>query len=250
MKWANIKNIILGFLIIINIVMLAYTGISSWRQNAIPQKVIDASIEVLKNEGFRCSEDIFPSSYYNLPSLDVTFYSASDLSELFFGKQLAFRTVNNTLVAKQDDETLTVSSNYFIYETKNTPDETFSYSQIRSKLKKLGIDMSGSVYNETDGYFYKMYKKTNLFNMYIEAKLDKDGNICYVSAQWPKETTSKGNSKLSFTQKLMKIKEAFPQGGEIKNIELGYSLSLAGGNKYVFEPAWRILVDDELKILK
>ena len=250
MKWTNIKNIILGFLVGINILMIAYTGISTWRQNSISPSVVKASVKVLENEGFECPEDIFPSSYYDLPTLDATFYSASDLSELFFKKQLAFRTVGNTLVAKQDEETLTVSSNHFLYENENTPDEGASSGKIRRALKNLGIDMSGAVYNEKDGYFYKMYKKTNLFNMYIEAKLDKNGNICMVNAQWPKKTTPEESIKMSFIEHIMTLKTVFPSGGKIKNIELGYSLRLSGGENYVFDPAWRVNVNDDLKIVK
>lgn len=250
MKWANIKNIILGFLICVNVLFLAYISITTWQQRTIPEKVILASVKLIENEGFECSEDIFPSKYHDLPSLETTFYSASDLSELFFGKQVPFRTVGDTLVAKQEGKTLTVSSNHFIYESGCKPDSGSSLAKTKKALKELGINMNGAVYDEKDGYFYRMYKNTNLFDMYIDAKLGEDGKLCFVSAQWPKETASKGNIRISFIEHIMDLKPAFPAGGEIKNIELGYSLSLTGGDKYIFEPAWRINVNDELKILK
>ncbi len=250
MKWTNIKNIMLAFLVVINTLLLSYMGITTWKQNSIPDSVIKSSIKLLENEGFRCSEEIFPSSYRELPVLDVAFYSASDLSELFFERQLAFRTVDNTLVAKEGSATLSVSSNHFVYESGNSPVKDISYKKTKNALKDLGLDMSGAVYNEDDGYFYKMYKNANLFNMYIEAKLDKNGNLCYVEAQWPKELTPKENVKMSFIEKLMKIKDAFPAGGKVQNIELGYSLRSFGGSNYSFDPAWRVNVNDELKILK
>jgi hypothetical protein len=55
--------------------------------------------------------------------------------------------------------------------------------------------------------------------------------------------------KISFSESLIKLKNAFPDGGNIKNIELGYCLKHIGGEKFKFIPAWRVNVDGNLKIL-
>ena len=110
--------------------------------------------------------------------------------------------------------------------------------------------MSGAVYDNTENYFYCMYDDANLFNMSMRAKLDENGDLCYVSAYWPKELNSGEKHRISFVESIMKIKEQFPEGGNIETIELGYSLSSVGGEKFIFNPTWRIMVDGELKILE
>lgn len=249
MNWSKIKNIMITFLIFMNLFMIIFIAVTTFRESVIPSKVIKASINVLEKDGFLLNEELFPSKRYSLPVLDTKFYTASELSELLFKKQLAFRTIEDSLVAKEGRATLTVSGNHFIYESGYEKDDSFSPSKIKSTLTKAGINMDGSVYDENEDCFYYMHKKVNLFNMYLRAKLDDDGEICYLSAQWPSEFKEIEDKNLSFTDSVTKIKNAFPQGGTIKNIELGYSLSNST-NKYVFTPAWRINIDDNLAIIE
>ena len=119
MKWTKIKNIILSFLLAMNIFMLIIITITSEAKRAIPEKVIESSVSYLNRSGFEISDDIFPDMYYSLPSYSAKFYSASDLSTLFFNKQVAFSTIGNSLIAKESRSTLTVNSNHFTYESNN-----------------------------------------------------------------------------------------------------------------------------------
>ena len=248
MKWSRIKNIMLWFLIIINLFMLIFIAVDSYRKTIIPKEVISASMEYLEDSNFSCERDEFPKSYRYAPTLDVSFYSASDLAEVFFGKQVAFRTSENSLIADYEGCKLTVYSNYFTYTTPNQPVKASS-AQLSEALEKLGIDTAGMVYDKKNSCFYKMYKKANLFDMYITAQLDAKGNICTIKAQWPKKIKPLEEKKISFSENLIKLKKAFPEGGNIKNIELGYCLKHIGGEKFNFVPAWRVNVDGELKIL-
>ena len=250
MKWTRIKNIMLLFLIAMNIFMIAFIAVTTIQRSTVPEAVIEASLQVLEDAGFQCKRELFPTSYTTLPSLNTRFYSASDLSELFFGKQLAFKTVENSLIAKEGRATLTVAGNYFYYTNGYDADTSYSADQVKKELKKIGIDMSGAVYDKAKDTFYKMYNNTNLFNMYISAQLDSDGEICHITAQWPKSLSPTENREISFVESIMDVKAAFPQGGEIDNIELGYSLLPAGGDKYNFNPAWRVEIGKEIKILE
>lgn len=250
MKWTRIKDIMLYFLIAMNIFMLIFIAVTTMQQSVIPDKVINASIKVLQDSGFKCSKEIFPSSYYTLPTLDAQFYSASDLSDLFFGKQVAFSTEENSLVATEGYATLTVNSNAFTFDSGYTPDTSHSAKKVKRKLEKAGLDMEGAVYDEKSGRFYRTYNNTNLFDIYIEATLDSDGDICTVKAQWPKRLTAAAKKKISFVESTLKIAQAFPGGGTIKNIELVYSLHKSGGGKYIFNPSWRVLVNEEAKTLE
>ena len=109
--------------------------------------------------------------------------------------------------------------------------------------------MSGSVYDKKEDCFYFMYKDVNLFNMYISAKLDSDGELCYVSAQWPSTLSALEDKELSFTSVITKLSPAFTDGGTVKAIEVGYALH-SSGSKFYFSPAWRVNVDGESKIIE
>ena len=87
MNWSKIKSIMICFLIAINIFLLAFLSITVFRQNTIPDKVLSASVEVLKKEGFDCDAELLPTVYYTLPSLSAQFYSAASLSDLFFKRK-------------------------------------------------------------------------------------------------------------------------------------------------------------------
>ena len=230
--------------------MIAVIAITTQKRESVPKEVVDASVSVLTKSGFSIDKEIFPDSYHMLPDYSTKFYSASELSNLFFKKQTAFRTTGNSLVATSGSQTLTVNGNHFIYESGRKPSETESYSAIKKKLESIGIDMKGAVYDEKENCFYRMYNKANLFNMSIQAKLDEDGNLCYVNGYWPKELTAGERKKVSFLESAVKLKEYFPNGGNIENIELGFSLVTSGGEKYVFQPAWRVKVNGELKIIE
>ena len=248
MKWSKIKSIMVYFLLAINIFMLIFIAFDSHQKTVIPEDVIDSAFKVLTDSGFRYEKSDFPDSYCYISPLDVSFYSASDLSDLFFGKQVPFRTQDNSLVATHEGAQLTVYSNYFTYTTKNDISYT-SPKKLESTLNSLGIDTEGIVYDEKNDCFFKMYKNANLFNMYIKINLDSNGEICQMAAQWPKKITPKERLKVSFIHSIIKLKEAFPSGGNIEKIELGYSLQPLGGEKYKFAPVWRVCVDGELKIL-
>lgn len=249
MKWSKIKSLMVCFLIAMNLFMLAIIAVTTRQQSTIPKKVVDATVSVLNNSGFEVTSELFPDTYYTLPSYNAYFHSASDLSELFFGKQVAFRTQGSSLVATQGKAILTVNNNNFIYISGYDAVEVSS-RKVQKALEDIGIDMKGAVYDKKASCFYRMYNNTNLFNMSLEAKLDNDGEICYVKAQWPKTLTPGERKKLSFIESAMRLKELFPNGGKITKIELGYSLRQMSGEKFLFTPAWRVMINDELKIIE
>lgn len=249
MNWSKIKNIMIMFLIAMNIAMLAFIAMTSMRDAAVPEDVITSSLAVMQRDGFECDRDVFPSKRYTLPRLSAKFFSASELSELFFSKQLAFRTVDDSLVAREDKATLTVSKNHFLYKSGYEADTSHSAKKVRRALRKAGINMSGSVYDKKEDCFYFMYKDVNLFNMYISAKLDSDGELCYVSAQWPSKLSALEDKELSFTSVITKLSPAFPDGGRVKAIERGYALH-SSGSKFFFTPSWRVNVDGNSQIIE
>lgn len=249
MNWSKIKNIMIFFLTAMNIFMISFIAVTTFRESVVPSEVISASSQVLKKDNFLCDNTLIPQKRYTLPHLEAKFYTASELSDLFFGKQLAFRTVENSLIAKENKASLTVSSNHFLFESGYSSDNSFSSSKIKRALKKIGIDMKNCIYDEKEARFLYMYKNICLNDMYIDARLDADGEICYISAQWPYLLKSLREENFSFSEYVTKVKSAFPEGGKIDSVEPVYALS-SSANKYIFSPAWRVSVGGDGRIIK
>ncbi len=250
MNWSKIKTIMICLLIVMNLFIATYIATVTFKNSSVPDSVIASTVEVLKKDGFQCDKSLIPEKSFILPTLNTSFYSASDLSEMLFGKQVPFRTEDNSLVATVNYSTLTVTENFFTFETSAEADTSHSMRKIKKALKKAGIDMKDSVYDEKERCFYRMYKGMNLFNMYIKAELDKDGNLCRISAQWPGKMTENEKKNLSFVSSVTKLESFFPAGGTINVIEGGYSLHHIGNENFLFVPAWRVRVNDELKIIE
>ena len=157
MKWSKLKNMIICFLLAMNLFMLSFIAFDSYKKSIIPDNVIMASFKVLEDSGFKCNKEDFPKRNHYLSPLNVTFYSASDLSELFFGRQVAFGTSDNSLVAKHDGAVLKVYSNHFAYTT-GKPAKKASEKELKKALKSLGIDTKSIVFDKKEKCFYKMYK--------------------------------------------------------------------------------------------
>lgn len=250
MRWSKIKTIMICFLLAMNMFLIGFNVITSQKETKVPEDVITASVKVLYRDGFYCSKEIIPEFTYELPVLKASFYSASDLSEMFFDKQLAFRTTGGSLVAGEEDKSLTVSGDYFAFKSSKKADLSHSPEKIKRALKKVGISMDGAVYDEKERCFYMMYKGINLFNMYIKAELDSDGKICEITALWPGKLVVHEKKTLSFVSDVTKLKNTFPNGGKINLIEKGYSLVPLGNENYLFSPAWRVRIGEELKIIE
>ena len=248
MNWIKLKNIMLAFLIFMNVLLLSIISLSTLIEENMPENAVDAGLQILSDSGFDCTRDVFPKTYKSMPTLTGKFYSATELSEMFFGKQLAFKTAGNSLIAESDNASLTVTDNHFIYETA---DETTTASSLKvlKKLKKLGFDMEEAVYDDVKGLFIKKMNNLDVFNMYLDAKLNEDNEICYVAGYWPVITSIGENNHLSFSPYVLKVKDLFPEGGKITEIKLGYSIDNAKKEKYTFKPSWRITVNNETKIL-
>ena len=86
MNWIKLKNIMLCFLIFMNILLLGIISLSTLIEENIPENAVNSGIQILKNDGFDCSFDVFPKKYESIPTLTSKFYSATELSEIFFEK--------------------------------------------------------------------------------------------------------------------------------------------------------------------
>ena len=248
MNWIKLKNIMLAFLIFMNLLLLAIISLSTLIEENMPENAVDAGIKILSESGFDCSKDVFPKTYKSVPTLTAKFYSATELSEIFFNKQLAFKTEGNSLIATNGNATLTITDNHFTYKTTEEGSSASS-SKAQKKLKKLGFNMDEAVYDDNLKLFIKKMNNLEFFNIYLDAKLNDENELCFVSGYWPVITSVGENKHLSFSSHILKVKELFPDGGKITSIELGYSSDNLKKDKITFKPSWKITIKEETRIL-
>lgn len=249
MNWSRIKTIMIYFLVFINIFLIIFLGITTYSENNIPDEVVNASIKVLSNKNFRCDKDIFPDKKLTLPRLNASFYSPSELCDIFFKRQVAFRTVGDSLVAEYDDATLEVKDNYFCYQTNKTP-KKHSISKYKRVLRRLGIDLKELDFDEKILTFHASYKSITLDSTHLKINLDEDGEICLLKGVWPREIQSGTKEKVSFCDEIVNLTNTFQNGGDIQSIEVIYSLSNSNNKKYQYKPLWKVTVNNETKIIE
>lgn len=246
MNWSRVKSIMIFFLIGINVFLLIVFGLITYRENYIPDSVIGAATSVLASEGFPCDSDLIPNMYKSAAVLNTDFYTASELSDAFFGRQLPFRTEGYSLIAESDSdgEKLTVSGSSFAFESDRT-EKSASPRKIRRALEKAGINMRGAVYDSRHKQFVLYYKGIILDKMYIKAGIDSDGRLCRADAAWVQISPSSVKKRVSFMETVTALPQKIKKKGTVKKIELAYALDSFHSDKYVFRPSWIVTVGEK-----
>ena len=229
------------FLIGINVFLLIVFSFITYRENYIHDDVINAAASVLETGGFPCDPNLIPNRYRNTPVLNADFYTASELSDAFFGRQLPFRTEGYSLIAESDSARLTVSGSSFAFESDRT-EQSASPWKIRRALEKAGINMHGAVYDSKKKQFVLYYKGLILDKMYIKAGIDSDGILCSADAAWAQVSPSSVKKRVSFMETVSSLPQKIKKKGPVQKIELAYALDSFHSDKYVFRPSWIVTV--------
>lgn len=244
MNWSQIKNILLGMLIVMNIFVISARIFTRLTTENIPTVVCAAAEMVLQNNDLECPKELLPEKYVSAPQLTVSFPSAAELSERFFAVQTAFSPDSDAITATWDGKVLRVKDIFFSYNSGKSPAKA-SEKELRRALKKIGFELKNAKYSEKHNMFIPYYKSAPLMDMYITAQLDENGEICTVSGVWPKiNSVSSPRSALSIIDHLPGVIKRF-QKGKIEDIRFGYKLSddTVSGT-YTFVPAWRVDMTD------
>ena len=249
MNWSRIKTIMICFLVFINVFLIGFMAITTYKENNISDDVVDSSLVVLSAKGFACDKNIFPNKKLSLPRLNVDFYSPSELCDIFFKKQVAFRTVGDYLIAQYDGATLEVKDNFFCYTTDSTPKRQMA-SAYKSALKKIGLDFDELEFDEKIQTFHINHKSIKLDDAYLKISLDENGDICMLKGVWPQHIRKGTTEKVSFSDEIVKLTNVFTNGGEIQSIKVIYSLYNSNNKKYHYKPLWEVTVDNETKIIQ
>lgn len=245
MKWASVKNILLGMLVIMNAFVIGALTIKRISSEEIPPVITTAAVEALESSGILCNDALLPNKYITAKRLNVSFKSPAELSRMFFGSQLAFQTDGRTLIARRDGAELIIKDETFSYSTGAEPAEA-TEKQLRKALRQMGLNMKNGVYSSEYNIFCCYYDNIPIFGMYIRAYLDSDGELCSIEARWP-ELSSQGISDTGITviNYLPYFGEAFPGGGTVESIRFGYYLSQnTATGQYELSPAWKVTMED------
>ncbi len=244
MKWSTVKNMLLGLLIVMNVFMVVITVVKRYNSEKIPPLARAAAVEALAGSGIECNEELIPDRYLSMKRYKAEFFTAAELSRMFFGEQLAFQTDGRTLIAQKDGAELRVEDNRFYYSS-GSPAKEAENSDIKKALKAVGLDMGPAVDGGRGEFGCRAGGRT-VFGMYIRASLDKDGGIAEIEAYWPKLRPYGGKeTDISPIDCLPEIMSFFPDGGRVVSLEAGYRLiNRENTGSSVMEPAWKIEMDD------
>lgn len=245
MNWYKVKNILLFILITMNIFVISALTVKRITTENIPPVVSAAGMLALNNSGITCDSSLIPDKYLSAPRLEAAFPSPMGLSLRFFGSQLAFQSDNEGLTAQNEKGILVVKDEFFSYKTENGACE-FGEKRLRRALEDAGFNMSKGLYSEKYNTFVFYYDNRPLFDMYIYAALDKNGELCVAEGKWPDRVRPLGSETgLSVISHLPEAGNEFGAGGTIESIRFGYSLlkeSDSGGSTFI--PAWKVKMKD------
>lgn len=194
MNWSKAKNIIIVFLIAINI-MLLIVSLHNNDRNVLTSEREKAIVKLLNQNGIEVASDI-PPNYPSLPTISLTYKDndSEELKKIFFGdaddvkrsvefNSTVFKKDNDTLVLKDTSITYTNKDNKYNSNIKDMEQETakkmadqFIKNKLSSRYYNYQFHSINAVY---DKYYvityYDYYGKYKLFSNYIKFYIS--GNI-------------------------------------------------------------------------
>ncbi len=248
MKWSSVKTMLLALLIVMNGFVLGVLAVKRADSEKIPPVVRSAALEALENNGIICGEGLLPEKYLTMRSFSGSYPTATELSRMFFGEQLAFHTENRTLIARNGGAELRIEGERFSYKATGEAvpaDE----KALRKVLRGLGFDLGRARYMAERGEFRLYYENRPVFGAYIKASLDRGGNLVSVEAMWPVVDFSERRlTGISIIGCIPEMLDKFPPGTTLTGIEAGYRpVKDEDTGVYTFEPAWRITAEGGLE---
>ncbi len=236
MNWSNIKNIMIGLLIVINVFLIGDMAVTKYKENALPEGIAESVERIFAKNGITVEEGLLPSFYEERKSLDISFYSIDTLAQMLLGGKVEYTSDGENIIAEKDGRILSVNGHSFSYKTPLTAVESGDRRIIKA-LSDAGLSNpgmkceNGSVGVEIDGF--------EIEGLYLDAALDSNGNIAFLSGVWGKLSIGEETEKATFVSAAPNVCKAIPSGSRIKNITGVYVIEGSGQN-YTVKPAWKV----------
>ncbi len=238
MSWSKIKNIMIIILVIINVFLICDIILTSLSSNALPDKTANDFVGILKKKNITVDEKIVPKAYEKRETFTVTMYSPDEFSTAFLGERVSFKTVGNTAVAENDNGKLTIEGNFITFKAEGEK-ASASPTDILKAVKKCGLDVSHTVYDEADGTLKRVFSGIEVDGIYLKVTLSQDGKILYAEGKWPKIEVESENDRASIISAVMNIKNRLPENAHISDAEKIYVFEYVNNTPNI-KNGWRI----------
>ncbi len=262
MNWNQLKNVIIVWLIILNIVLL---GTLSWLERSngyIPRETAENAVQVLKDHGVTVDIQKIPTQIDRLGNIPMkaAAWDKENFARTFLGKNFETHKEadTGTEVFEADGEIIRLNGGYLKYYSGREPEGDPSGSMwafVERTLRQGGVSVKGAKIYKKDDHtrvYREQYAGKNFFEGKLTIVADKSG-IVSIEGFWMVEAGSASQS-----DEVRPVTEVFAQflqertpssePVEITAITLGYSVLLGepsvNYSEAVAIPTWRITTSD------
>ena len=262
MSWRILKNVMIGILIVINVVLLATLYRVESDNTTLPKETVDNAVTVLKNHGITVDPALIPVKNESMGLLPMA-AAVSDperFADIFLGadREHTKEEETGTDVYQKDAQTVRLNGGYLKYysgrEAVGIPGEE-GWRAAEERLKAGGVrfpDAQYSVKDENTRIYREYSKGKSFFEGRLTVIADAQG-IVSVEGFWMLPTgaayaAGEVQPVTEILAQFLRDPERSPESTQITGITLGYSVLLGGAEVNYREatavPAWRITTGD------
>lgn len=238
MSWSKIKNIMIIILAVINVFLFADISMTRHASKELPKSAGENFAAILEKKNITVEKNLVPKYYETRDSFSVSMYTLDELSKMFLGKSVAYAAVGNSFTASVDDKTIEADGAYIKFSAKGKETEK-NGDDILKKLKKLGLDTKGAVYDEKEGRVKRVFSNLEIAGVYLDVTLGENGEIIRAEGIWPQIDKDGKNEKVSIMSTVIDISNRLPENSHISDIKEMYAFEYTDNTPKV-KNAWRI----------
>ena len=262
MSWRVLKDVMIGILLLVNVVLLATLYYVESDNRTLSKETVEHAVSVLSKNGITVDSSLIPIKTESLGVLPMT-AAVNDpdrYANAFLGDGWSHRREEETGtdVYEKDANTVRLNGGYLKYYSSRTPESAPSeevWKNAEEKLFAAGVRLKDARYYEKD-------ENTRIYQAYPDGKNFFEGRLT-VMADGKGITSVEGfwmvpSGSSYAVEEVQPVTEIFAQflrdperhkeSKEITGITLGYSVLLGGAEVNYREataiPAWRITTGD------
>lgn len=262
MNWGRMKNVMIFFLLAVNIVLLVTLYSLESANTTLTKEEISDAVRVLENHGITVDTSVIPTkseSLGNLPMIAAV-EDHEQFATVFLGTTYEHvkEPDTGTHVYTFGERTIRVNGGYVKYysgrESGEIPSED-TWKSVKERIEESGIDLSAAAEIRVSEYvavYRQQYKGKEFFEGALTVTADEKG-IVSIEGFWmipggsAYDEEPLGMATDAFT-KFLKDEARATSSTEITGISLGYSV-LLGESAINFSeataiPVWRLATSD------
>lgn len=262
MSWGKLKNVLIGMLILLNIVLLTTLHWIQTANTTLSPETVKNAVKVLNNHGISVEASLIPTRNEALGNLSMRMAvgDPEDAALAFLGESYYHtkETGTGTDVYTKDGQTVRVNGGYIKYYSRRNPEgtpEEAVWKQAEETLRTCGISLEDArmeTVGEQRRIYCQRYQGKDFFEGRLSVVADASG-IVTVEGFWMVT-----NGSPYAAEEIQPVTEVFGQflkdpnrkteSAQIVNIQLGYSVLLGDETISYSEataiPTWEITTND------